>query len=70
MKLIFMFSHKFRVFSKLLIFSHTLGQARSQEFVMGELLWGLGAKLPAAGGKGVWGRNPQRSAIFTIFQQK
>jgi len=25
MKLIFMFSHKFRVFSKLLIFSHTVG---------------------------------------------
>jgi len=26
MKLIFMFSHNFRVFSKLLIFSHTLGK--------------------------------------------
>jgi len=25
MKLIFMFSHKFRIFSKLLIFSHTVG---------------------------------------------
>jgi len=25
MKLIFLFSHKFRVFSKLLIFSHTVG---------------------------------------------
>jgi len=27
----------------------------------------LGAKPPAARGKGVWGRSPQRSAIFTIF---
>jgi len=60
---------------------HTDVQARSQVFVMEavgegqssqppEANGGLGAKPPAAGGKGVWGRSPRRSAIFTIFQQK
>jgi len=43
-------------------------------------LWGFGAKPPAAGGwegkapslrrQGGLGAGPQRSAIFTIFQQK
>jgi len=31
---------------------------------------GLGVKFPSAGSKGVWGRSPQRSTIFTIFQKK
>jgi len=30
---------------------------------------GLVAKPPAAGDKGVWERNPQRSVMFMIFQQ-
>ena len=31
---------------------------------------GLGAKPPAAGGTGVWGRSPQRSKIMHFFLQK
>jgi len=50
--------------------SHPVGQAHSQEFVMRVLMqesapsgrWGSASK--AAGGKGVWRRSPQRSAIF------
>jgi len=58
--------------------------AYSQEFVIGgravagvrgqspqpPKAGGLMAKPPAARGKEVWERSPQRSAIFTIFQQK
>ena len=32
-----------------------------------EAIGGLGAKLPAAGGTGVWGRSPQRLKILHFF---
>ena len=46
----------------------TQSQARSQKFAMGGgCFGGLGAKPPAAGGTGVWGRSPQRSKILHFF---
>ena len=43
-------------------------QARSQKFAMGGTVFGgLGAKPPAAGSTGFWGRSPQRSKILHFF---
>ena len=53
------------------VFLPKLGEDRrvGRNSQWGGYVGGLGAKLPAAGGTGVWGRSPQRSKILLFLQK-
>jgi len=49
--------------------NHHGRQARSQDFVMGELIRGFGGKASSRRRQRVWGRNPSARRILRFFNK-